>query len=129
MFRSLAAIIVATIFGLTTARFIEGAGMAALADGPVDRATYVIILSLGWFTGSFVSSAIALLIARRWGPVGGLAAATIGFAAIIALLSGRFGAYAWILGLSAVALGGWIALRLFKARAAMPTKKEDGLFT
>lgn len=92
MLRSLFAIIVAVIAGLSVARFIEAAtaslraSPASLGDGalPFD---HQLTLVVGWFVGAAVASALALLLGRKWAPLGFLASGTILFSAIITILT------------------------------------------
>ena len=79
-----------------------------------------------WWKPS-VAALIALLIGRRWAPVGGLAAGTIFFSAFITMLPGTLVWWLWPLAAVATAIGGWLALRIGGAKAALDTgaKKED----
>lgn len=125
MLRSLFAVIVAVIAGLGAARFLEG-GLAAIS-GAQGGAGYSFILAASWFFGAFVAALIALLIGRRWAPVGGLAAGTIFFSAFITMLPGTLGWWLWPMAAIATAAGGWLALRIGGAKAApfSGAKKED----
>lgn len=131
MIRSLFAIVVAVILGLTTAKFIEGGGQALINNSQqgVLSLTHQITLLIGWGVGAFIAAVCAMLIAGRWAPLGGLAAGTIFFAAIIAQLSIGAGWLLW--GLSAVvsATGGYAAIRLLGATQTHPAQqKKYGLF-
>lgn len=92
MLRSLLAIIIAVIAGLSVARFIEAAtaSFRKTASSLVESALpidYQLTLVVGWFVGAAVASALALLMGRKWAPLGFLAGGTIFFSAIITILT------------------------------------------
>ncbi|MEM9706171.1 MAG: hypothetical protein AAF850_08865 [Pseudomonadota bacterium] len=146
MLRSLLAIIVSTIIGLTVAKFIEGGGLAVfpppenveMADPQSVNAAwrefpvgYRASLLIGWGLGAFAAAALALFIARRWRPIGYLAAASIGLQAMITLGGRPFSPLLWVGAAILVAGGGEAAVRILKARAQPDNSKSDqgGLFT
>lgn len=128
MIRSFIAVIIATIIGLTAAKFVEGAGQAAAAgpDGAYSAASaaYQGALIAGWGVGAFAAGLVAMLIGGRWAPLGGLAAGTIFLAAVIALLSAPFSWYALPGAAGATALGGFCAVKLLGAGLTLPSKNE-----
>lgn len=132
MIRSLFAIVVAIILGLTAAKFIEGAGQALSGDDNTAALltnTHQFALVIGWAIGAFTAAISAMLIAGRWAPLGGLAAGTIFLAAIIAQLSGGGAWYLWPASACATALGGYAAIRLLGAGRTHPAQqKKYGLF-
>lgn len=147
MLRSLAAILVAVLVGLTSAKFVEGAGMAAIGDAAsieqfedVDESTegavkrivsgsVASLLVFSWAFSSFVASALALFIGKRWAPVGWLAAMTIAFNALVSLLGATVPWWLWPFGILATVLGGFAAIKVLNASYAYPMpKKADGLF-
>lgn len=129
MLRSLTAVIVATIVGLTAAKFVEGSGTARLALNPGDAApsaTYQALLVAGWALGAFAAALTALLIGRRWAPLGWLAAATILFAACMTVMTFALSWVLWPASAAATALGGFLAVRLLRASYASPGKSRKG---
>lgn len=128
MLRSLAAVIVAVIAGLALAKFIEGGG-AAILKAEVHSAAYQILLMLSWFAGAFAAGVIALLIDRRWAPVGIVAASSIFLAAFMALLSAPLSWLLWPGAIVATAAGAHFAIRATKATFSAPVKRSNsGLF-
>ena len=128
MLRSLAAVIVAVIAGLALARFIEGGG-AALMQAQPQSITHHLLLALSWFAGAFSAGVIALLIARRWAPVGIIAASSIFLSAFAALLSAPLSWLLWPGAAAAVAAGAHLAIRTTKATFTAPVKRaKNGLF-
>ena len=115
MLRSLLAIIVAVICGLTVSRFIE-AGLTALfvPQSPSDQ-LYKVALLAGWTLGSFCAGAIALLIGRRWQPLGVLASATIGLNALITLPGAGLVFWMYPISLALIGLGAYAAMKLLRA--------------
>lgn len=134
MLRSLIATIAATIVGLAAAKFVEGAGTAGLALDAPNREepaslAYHILLVAGWGIGAFAAAATALLIGRRWAPLGWLAAATIFFAAVMTAMTHALSWLLWPGSAAATALGGLAAVRLLRAPNAPPAKgRERSLF-
>ncbi len=129
MLRSLLAVLAATLIGLTTSKFVEGAGQTLLSAPPqIDSdmiatpAGYGVILVISWAAGAFAAALCALLIGRRWAPLGGLAASTVFLSAFIALLSSPLSWVLWPLSALATAGGGYGAIRLLRATAAYPEK-------
>lgn len=136
MIRSLFAVVVGVILGLTAARFVEGAGFALAGGGQIaaqqaDPLTVAhrVALVAGWGVGAFAAAASALLIAGRWAPLGGLAAGTIFLAAVIAQLEASLGWPVWLASALATALGGYAAIALLGASQTHPSnRRQDGLF-
>ncbi len=129
MLRNLAAIILATIIGLALAKFIEGVLGGGVAPGEAASAQEYLGLTVGYLIGAFAASLIALLVGRRWAPLGWLSAATIFFAAVITILSFKLPLWVWPLSAAACAAGGWLAGRLLKAeRQYRPGKPKESLF-
>lgn len=128
MLRSLFAVIVAVIAGLTAAKLVEG-GAAALFEAAPISAAYQVILVSSWLAGGFVAALAALLIARRWVPVGVIAAASIFLSAAVAVLSAPLSWLLWPGGALAVAIGAFAAIKLTKATFAAPAlQSRDQLF-
>ena len=136
MLRSLLSVIVAVIIGLTAAKFIENAGSVVLfsektsmtGNAPVSGG-YQFLLMGGWFVGAFTAALLALLLGRRWAPLGALAAATIFLAASITILTFSL---SWLLAPGtaiACAAAAVAAIKLCNAQSAYPVvEKAQGLF-
>lgn len=127
MLRSLVAVIVAVITGLAAAKFVEAFGQGMLhegaggvAEGGSVSGSYQALLAAGWFVGAFVASALALLIGKRWAPLGVLAAGTVLFAAIITQITFTMSWFLWPMSAIATAAGGFLALKALKATRAYP---------
>ena len=117
MIRNLFAIIAAILIGFSLAKFIEGA--VGGSSG----------LLAGWFVGAFVATAIALLLGRRWAPLGILGAGTIFFSALIALIGAPASLLLWPGAVIATALGGWLALKVLGATNDQPQSgQKESLF-
>ncbi len=132
MLRSLLSIIVAVIIGLTTAKFVEGAGAALLSDGVVivgDGETaslsYTVLLSLGWLAGAFAAAMVALVIGKRWAPLGFLAGASMLFSAIMTLMSFSLSWFLWPVSALATGAGSLAAVKLLKAQMTYPAATEQ----
>ncbi len=121
MLRSLFAIIVSVIVGLAAAKFLEG-GLISL-QGETSNNAYALILIVSWFAGAFVAAILALLLGRRWAPLGLLAAGTIFFSAFMGLLSASLTWWVWPGAGLATAAGGLIALRALRASFEQPVNK------
>ena len=121
MIRSLFAIIVSVIAGLAAAKFFEGGLLALMGEGTGAR--YSLVLVMSWFIGAFVAAILALLIGRRWAPLGLLAAGTIYFSAFMSLLSSSLSWWVWPGAGVAAAAGGLLALRALGAGFEQPTNK------
>ncbi|GAB4521511.1 MAG: hypothetical protein Kow00133_08520 [Amphiplicatus sp.] len=119
------AVIVAVIAGLAVARLVEAAGLALQAHENGPAGFHAGALIAGWGLGAFVAAATAILIARRWAPVGWLAAATILFQAVMTLMNAALPIWAWPGAVLAAGAGGWAAIRLTKARHAPPTTRRE----
>lgn len=131
MLRSLIAVLIATFIGLTVSKFAEGAGAAMLALPPqidgeavVMADGYSAVLIVAWAIGAFAAASCALLIGRRWAPLGGLAAATVFFSAAIALISFSLHWTLWPISALATAGGGFAAIRLLRATVIYPEKNQ-----
>ena len=128
MLRSLAAVIVAVIAGFLVIKMIEGAG-AALTSATPSTAIYDALLMIGWLAGAFVAALLALLVGKRWAPLGVLGGAAIFLSAIITLISYTLNWLLWPGAVMTTALGAYAAIRLLGARRAHPDiKRKDGLF-
>ncbi len=127
MLRSLLSVIVAVIIGLTTAKFIEGAGVALFDDSArlsdneeTASLSYNLLLALGWFAGSFAASSTALVLGKRWAPLGYLAGASMFFAAVMTLMSFSLSWFLWPISALATGVGAFAAVKLIKAQMAYP---------
>ncbi len=136
MLRSLAALLVAVLVGLTAAKFVESAAFAAFDLPPIGESAAskvggapgkpavspaaAGVLTLSWLAAAFVAAGLALAIGRRWAPLGWLAAATIGFNAIVSLLGASAPFWVWPGGLLVSAAGGFLAVTAFRARYDYP---------
>lgn len=132
MLRSLIAMIAAVIIGLTTVKFVEAAGAAGLAPegGPdsgadAPSAAYQALLVAAWGAGAFAAALTALLLGRRWAPLGGLAAASVFLVASITILTFALSWVTWPAAAAATALGGFAAVRLLRASTALPGKRRE----
>ena len=129
MLRNLAAIILATLVGLTVAKLIESLIGGGVPPGEAASARELLGLSVGYFGGAFVAAAIALLIGRRWAPLGWLGASTILFAAIITLATFKLPLILWPASAAACGAGGWLAVKLLKREMQYRTgKPNESLF-
>lgn len=135
MLRSLGAVLIATFVGLTVSKFVEGAGQAMLGAAPqIDDGTFVVgnsygaVVVVAWAIGAFAAACCALLVGRRWAPLGGLAAATVFFSAAIALMSFSLHWILWPISALATAGGGYAAIRLLRAEARLPEQKQKRAF-
>jgi len=129
MLRNLFAIILATIIGLAVARLVEGVIGGGVAPGETADAKALIGLSIGYFVGAFVAAGLALLIGRRWAPLGWLGAGTVLFAAVITLLTFKLPLFLWPVSAAACGAGGWLAIRLLKgAMQFSASGKTESLF-
>ncbi|MEM9494586.1 MAG: hypothetical protein AAGA09_01180 [Pseudomonadota bacterium] len=122
MLRSLAAVIIATLIGLWLAKTVEGIALA-MAAAPAGTSSPLTLpvahqaaLLGGWFIGAFAAAFAALLIARRWAPIGMLSAATIALAAVIAMMSAPVSWWAWPSAFAVTGAGGFLAIKLLRAR-------------
>ncbi len=129
MLRNLAAIIVAAIAGLIVAKFAEALIGGGVAPGEAADGGNLAGLVAGYFIGAFIAASIALLIGRRWAPLGWLAAATILFNAIITMTTFKLTLFLWPVSIAACAAGGWLAIRLLKASTSSPqNNRKESLF-
>ena len=126
MLRSLIAIICAVFIGLITAKFIEGMGLAA-SDAGDNSGTYSIWLLVSWTIAAFTASLVALLIAKRWAPIGALGASTMTLAAIVATLEGGLGITQVFGAFATTGLAGFGAIKLLNASWSppVPTHQES----
>ncbi len=128
MLRSLFAVIIAVIAGLGLAKLVEGGGATLLKAAPMSAA-YQAILLLSWFLGAFAAALIALAAARRWAPVGVIAASSMFLSAIVALLSAPLSWLLWPGGAMAAAAAAFAAIKLTNATFAAPAaRQKDQLF-
>jgi len=125
MIRSLFAVIAAVIVGLAFAKFIEG-GLAALFGVEMPSPAYQAVLAFSWFVAALLSGVIALMIGRRWAPLGILCAATILLHATMSLASQPLSWLMWPGALLTTSLGGFLAVRFTHAtkQPGGPPKKE-----
>ncbi|MBI1392088.1 MAG: hypothetical protein GC152_05030 [Alphaproteobacteria bacterium] len=142
MLRSLCAVLIAVILGLTLARFIEGMGSAALGldpgPGPMtdDRSGKTQlssgmagVLLASWWISAFVASCTSLLIGGRWAPLAWLAATCISFNAIISLLAVAAPWWIWPGGVASAAIGGYLGIRAFGGTYAVRrASRKTGVF-
>lgn len=129
MLRNLVAIIPATIAGLAVAKVIESLLSGGVTPSSAVGLGYQLALTLGYLTGAFAAAAIALVIGKRWAPIGWLASATIFFAAVITMVTFSLPLLLWPLSLAACMAGGWLAIRLLKATNAPARRNEaESLF-
>lgn len=134
MLRSLAAVLVAVVAGVATARLVELAAIALFpgvaANGAALGAGRQLGLLAAWGLAAFVAAGASLLIGKRWAPLGWLAASAMLLLAIVSSLSVSGGALLLIPGaVAATAAGGYGAVRLLKARSTPPfISGQSGLF-
>jgi pimeloyl-ACP methyl ester carboxylesterase len=143
MLRSLAAIIFSVILGLAAAKMIEFVGMRIFPmpedANMTDRETilyfwnvmpvgYKLFLVFGWIFGAFIAAMTALLIGKRWAPLGLLAAVTIGLQGTVTLFYYPAELWLWTLCISGVAAAAFLAVKLTNAVRVYPTKKTVELF-
>lgn len=121
MFRSLIAALVAVFAGLAAAQAVER--LAAALSLPQWAA-----LLAGWGVASFTGAGLALMIGKRWAPLGWLAAASMFLLAVVTAANGA----GWVLIPGAIfisAAGGFLAIKLLKARYEPPfVKRDTGMF-
>jgi hypothetical protein len=124
MLRSLLAVLVAVLVGLTAAKFLEG-GIAALfgIEGVISReasltTAYQLNLLFSWLTASLIAATIAVLIGRKWAPLGWVASLTILFNAVMTMSAASVSWWAWIIAPLATLGGGFAAIRLLKAQSS-----------
>lgn len=132
MVRSLFAIIAATIIGLAAAKFTEGASQTILTgqtngepaglDAAITGRQFGLVFA--WLVGAFVAALCALMIGRRWAPLGALAAATIFFSAVITIASFSLHWALWPLSAIATAAGGYAAIFLLGAKNDYPARQK-----
>lgn len=143
MLRSLAAIIFSVILGLAAAKMIEFLGLRIfpLPDGVdmTNRETvlyawqtmpvgYKLFLALGWTIGAFIAALTALLIGKRWAPLGLLAAVTIGLQGTLTLLYYPVELWLWPVTLLGVSGAAFLSLKVTGAAMAYPAKNTVELF-
>ncbi|RZO67820.1 MAG: hypothetical protein EVA70_03385 [Parvularculaceae bacterium] len=130
MLRSLAAVLVAVLMGLTLAKFLEGAlaasfDIAAPALSSVDptenaksriSSGYALVLGTSWLIGAFSSALFALWIGRRWAPLGWLAGVTVSFNGLVVLLGALAPIWLWLLLFVVGPAGAWGAIKLLRAK-------------
>ena len=131
MIRSLFAIIVATLIGLTVARFIEGALLANIGLEIVDvkgppSPDHKKILLFSWGCAAFVASLMALSLGRRWAPLGWLAGGTVTFSALITMIAAPFGLFMWPAAFLVTAIGPFIAIKILRAQYDVTGSMANG---
>ena len=133
--RSLFSVIVAVIAGLAIARFIEAGASTLLNENTqsIDAlqnysASFQLSLLAGWFIAAFFATAIALLLGRRWAPLGIVSAATVAFSAIITMISFPLSVWLWPASLIATAIGGFAALKILRAKSILERTPQERLF-
>ena len=112
MVRSLIAVIIAVIFGLAVANGFERVGLAWDGLSPIGFDSFLLA---GWGTAAFVAAIIALLIGRKWAPLGWLAAAAmvlfgLASSAVMALPASVLGGIGWITVLTSLNVSAQTAL-------------------
>ncbi len=128
MLRSLFAVLVSVILGLSIAKFIEGGGISLM--GEERGLSYSLLLLFSWFVSAFIASALAICIGRGWAPLGLLSALTIFFSAFMTLLSASLSWAMWPGAAVAAIVGGYLALRVTKARSEFPVmSSKDEYFS
>lgn len=128
MVRSIFAIIIAVVAGVFAARFVEIVGGAVFSSGAANGAItggHQALLVAGWAFGGFLAAALALLVGRRWAPLGWLGAATILLLAVISIAGQAVAWPVWIGAFIAPGLGGWGAVRVLRADYAHPARRGD----
>ena len=122
MLRSLIAVLVSVLVGLTAAKFLEG-GLAALTgvEGILSReeelpAAYQVILVFAWFVGALIAAAIAVLMGRKWAPLGWVASVTILFNAIMTITAASVSWWMWLTAPVVTLIAGAIAIRVLNAQ-------------
>ena len=130
MLRSLIAVVVAVLVGLVTAKFVEGAGQSGLGlDAGAPRAgAYQLLLLSSWGLGAFAAAASAILIGRRWAPLGWLGAASVFLQASVTLITYNLSWLLWPASAIAACAGGYLAMRLLRAQTTIPGGNKKGLF-
>lgn len=133
MLRSLIAAIIAVLLGVSGAQLVERIGLqlfsGANASAGTMSAVHQLVLIASWGAGAFIAASLALLIGRRWAPLGWLCAASILLLAIMSAVSAPQ-ALTLIAGATLATLGaGFGAVKLLRASYAFPVKAEKpGLF-
>ena len=135
MLRSLLAIIVAVVLGLTTAKFVEGAFAAALGLGgeahDISRVMgdgYLWSLLASWIAGAAAATTAALLIGKRWAPLGYLAGAAMALQGALTLLGADVPIWSWALALGAPALVCFAIVKALGATLAPRTNQAPDDF-
>lgn len=134
MLRSLIAVIIAVIAGLASARLVERVGAVLFGVPPITEnlevaTSYQGVLVASWLAGAFVAALIALLIGRRWAPLGALGAASMLLSAVIALFSYPASWFMWPLALAVCVAGGYGAIKITGAHSARQSLvQKTGLF-
>ncbi|GJL94766.1 MAG: hypothetical protein DHS20C05_11710 [Hyphococcus sp.] len=132
MLRSLFAIIVASILGLTVAKVIEGGGQAlffsdgeGLSPNGSLSLNYHVLLLVGWLFGAFAASSIALLLGSRWAPLGMLASVTIMLASFLTITSFSLDLLLFPAACLFIAAGSYAAHRLINPVSALPVSRKQ----
>lgn len=130
------AAVMAVLVGLTTSKFIEGAGQAYLNNAPIltegtvsVTLSYQMLVLFSWGVGAFAAAAIALWLGKRWAPLGGLGAASVGLSALLALSTFPLSWWMWPGAALVIGAGGFAAVKLLRAKNEYPGKiSNHGLF-
>ncbi len=81
-----------------------------------------------WLIGAFLGSVVASFFGRRWAPASWVVAATMGLFAVSNFTSDPAPLWVQAMSVSAIAAGGWLAVKMTSARyGAPPTKPKPGL--
>ena len=132
MLRSLFAVILAVLVGVATAQIVERVGVEAFASGDAGGAmslAHQLVLVVSWGAGAFLAASLALLIGRRWAPLGWLTASSMLLLAVTSAVSSPQ-AVTLIVGGALSSLGaGFGAIKLWRATNVFPVKPtKPGLF-
>jgi len=145
MVRSILAMTAAALVGMVLAKLIESAGNTAfpgpegvdLSDPVVLRNNVALVpiglklvLLAGWGAGAFGAGLTALLIGRRWAPLGWLSAMTMFFLAFVTMIGQPLAWWLWPGAAIVTATGGLLAIRIMNAQYAYPgeSAKEASMF-
>ena len=146
MLRSLTAVLIAVLIGLTLAKLVEASASALLelkapeaepapgnAVGEAVRLSissmYGGVLVASWGLGAFVAASVALLMGRRWAALAWLAGVTVSFNGVIVLLGADGPAWLWPASLMVGPLGAWAANAALGAQSRpRVAERPAGLF-
>ena len=132
MLRSLFAVILAVLVGVTAAQIVERVGVEAFASGDAAGTlspAHQLVLVASWGAGAFLAASLALLIGRRWAPLGWLTATSMLLLAVISAVSSPQAMTLIVGGAVATFGAGFGAIKLLRATNVFPVKpKNPGLF-